>query len=313
MTAALVGLAKDELASIRVILHVLASAETLFGLCIAAASPIAFYYAGWAFPLSWSALNLTIVFPLSLSLSEAFKRRERAVALVGTLRASAISLQLAHTGWRWPGRDGEPGRSALPEAHAARASGVLRAVAATIGERLSLPRLRLRHQAATDVVASSAERALALEATLLAHASALSGLCEEMKEAGMPSNEASRIRAYATRLLDAFEQLKGIKEYATPLGLRAFARLYIQLTPVLLGPYWANVAGAVGDPALRTSLAFAAVSSTLSQAGLLLLFNLRLHLEDPFDDRGLDSVRVVEHMAQLQRDLAPPPPASASV
>jgi len=49
--------------------------------------------------------------------------------------------------------------------------------------------------------------------------------------------EASRLRQYFTRAIASYQHLRTIKMYRTPVGIRTLARVYILLTPILMGPY----------------------------------------------------------------------------
>ena len=62
---------------------------------------------------------------------------------------------------------------------------------------------------------------------------------EELKYAGQPGNESSRMRQYITLTMKAWENLRYIKRDRTPVATRAFARVYIFLHPF----FWYGLAG----------------------------------------------------------------------
>ena len=62
--------------------------------------------------------------------------------------------------------------------------------------------------------------------------------CRGAEHRGQPGNESSRMRQYVTMTMKAWEKLKYIKRYRTPIATRAFARVYIFLHPIFWGPYW---------------------------------------------------------------------------
>ena len=76
---------------------------------------------------------------------------------------------------------------------------------------------------------------------------------EELKYAGPARNESSRMRQFMTNVMRAWENLKHIKRYRTPIATRAFARVYIFVHPIFWGPYYAylvdDMAGATRPPA----------------------------------------------------------------
>jgi hypothetical protein len=132
---------------------------------------------------------------------------------------------------------------------------------------------------------------------------------ERLKEAGLPGNEAARINQYHSLLTKEWETARFIKSYRTPTGLRAFARLYILLHPVFVGPYYAWVAGAGRDNNVdswpfQTSLGFAIALAIFTGVAMQGLFNVEVGLEDPFDEsEGLDNVRVGIVFRELERIL----------
>jgi hypothetical protein len=60
-----------------------------------------------------------------------------------------------------------------------------------------------------------------------------------MKAAGLPGNEAARIRQYFHNFLTAWESLRNVKRYRTPLTTRCFGRLANLMHPFIMGPYCA--------------------------------------------------------------------------
>jgi len=98
--------------------------------------------------------------------------------------------------------------------------------------------------------------------------------------------------------------------YRTPTGLRAFARLYILLHPLFVGPYYAWVAGAGRDNNVdswpfQTSLGFAIALAIFTAVAMQGLFNVEVGLEDPFDEsEGLDDVRVGIIFGEMERIIS---------
>ena len=80
--------------------------------------------------------------------------------------------------------------------------------------------------------------------------------------------------------------------------MRAFARLFILIIPILYGPYMAEFADS-------TDLAFAVFFSMTTSLALEGLFRIRLDLEDPFAslDSSPDAVDVDMELSDLVADL----------
>jgi hypothetical protein len=71
-------------------------------------------------------------------------------------------------------------------------------------------------------------------------------LQEELKELGLNPSEITRLRAFVNQTMTSADQLKFNKMYRTPFLMRSFSRIFIILTPVMFGPYYAQVANSVG-------------------------------------------------------------------
>lgn len=135
---------------------------------------------------------------------------------------------------------------------------------------------------------------------------AISAATEELKAAGMPGNEAARIRHFANGMMSCWETLRMIKRYRTvqaragaraaprtpagspaltrslppPQTTRSFARLMIFLHTFLMGPYYAYIAGAgfqggEGSSRVHTNYAFALFLAVSTSLALSALFNIR--------------------------------------
>lgn len=153
-------------------------------------------------------------------------------------------------------------------------------------------------------VAGIAERSAVLEqveflnSRVTEHMHNLSLFTEKMKAEGLPAGEATRIRAFESTVLNCVEQLRALKGYRTPLGLRSFARLFILVIPVMFGPYYVSVA-------IATNLPFSIVTSVVTSWSVQALYNLRHQLEDPFNYRSSrDAVNVEKEMQELKVALS---------
>ena len=120
---------------------------------------------------------------------------------------------------------------------------------------------------------------------------------EQFKEAGLPVAEHSRLVAFENALFLAYTNLRTIKDYRSPIGLRAFARVFIIITPLVFGPYYSLVAR-------ETSLSWSICLSCLTSSGMLGLYNLRHALEDPFTPLGAGRGSVDEKSSPFTRLLA---------
>ena len=308
-----VDLGLDLLSAVSVWASVLITLETCLVAAISALS-VCFYTKWYEFrgaPLSvnlnWTFLSFALVFPLTFSLNEAFRRRELALQTLAIMKANSLAIYAAHRDWDWPARVAGStcgGRSQLPAGHVDEVRDLLLALNEAQAELLLTPNVgRSRHfytpGGRRKRAAVHQTRAVMLQ-RIAAVFCRLSVAVEEMKASGLPGNEAARIRQYSNIAMTAWETLRNIKRYRTPVTTRVFARLCILVQPCLMGPYWAYVAGA-GAPegAQHANFAFAVCFSVFVGVCLSALFNIRFYLEDPFVSEGPDSLDVRRDMGEV--------------
>ena len=63
----------------------------------------------------------------------------------------------------------------------------------------------------------------------------ISKMGERLKAAGMNPGEKSRVSNFEHNFYQAYLIMRSIKDYRTPQGLRAFARMYIMILPIMFG------------------------------------------------------------------------------
>jgi hypothetical protein len=95
-------------------------------------------------------------------------------------------------------------------------------------------------------------------------------------------------------MIIAFDNIKIIHTYRTPVTLRAYSKVFIYIFPILYGPYFASTFR-------EYSANLEYVMPILYSFILVSLDNIRDHLEHPFDDVGEDDIRfdesdIVTHM-----------------
>lgn len=241
-----------------------------------------------------------------MSVTSAFARRERAIQDLAVLNANLISIFLAHRDWDW-GTPGKNRASQLPPTHVGLMAQEVATLIGTITRLLQAPNVnKARHDFTAlghrDCTRVQKQMDL-LDSQIQEHFGQMSIFVEDLKRAGLPGNEASRIRQYFTVALSAYVHLRSIKSYRTPQGIRTFARIFILLTPIVMGPYYAYLAGA-GDSD-GVGLPFACFFSFLASMSMQGLFAVRLKMEDPFSDgerkAGRDTIDLDRHFGALTR------------
>ena len=121
----------------------------------------------------------------------------------------------------------------------------------------------------------------------------LSAITMELRNYGVQSGEISRVSQYVSKMIVAFENLKIIFLYRTPITLRAYSKVFIYAFPIIYGPYFAST---FHD--FSASLEY--VMPVLYSFILVSLDNIQDHLENPFDQVGEDDIDIdAEETARL--------------
>ena len=81
------------------------------------------------------------------------------------------------------------------------------------------------------------------------------------------------------------ENIINIKNYRTPNSLRAYTKVFLNIFPVIFGPFFAHVA-------IEKGLEFGLVLAVIYSLVLTILDNIQEDLEDPFDGVGSDDIRL---------------------
>lgn len=261
--------------------------------------------------MNWTLLSILLVFPMSLSMGAAYSRRDKAIGSLQSFKSNVLCTFLAHLDWDWPFIPKDPaepvvsgrGQRLSPD-HVDRVFNTLKELTHLLRVLLLAPRVSQVRHFCTRLGKKQRARVLSVSAglqrRLMLELHSLSLHVEQLKAAGLPANEAARIRQYFLNLVESVRSLLSVKRYHTPLGMRAFSRLFILLLPWLFGPYFGALATAVG-------IAFSISFSCTTSLALLGLFTIRYELEDPFLVVGhygcRDSIDVGGELDDLEAEM----------
>jgi len=225
------------------------------------------------FPLTLIAI--AVVFPIVFSIGGAYKRREAALDDYASMKSHGRSIYFAFRDWP---------ESADP-ASVARTRELLGNVMSTARTMFIEP-ITLMERNEKRVYESFSE---------------LSGHIQTLRSSGLASGEVSRCNQYFSKMMFAFESVKHIYQYRTPLSLRTYSDVFIVLLPIIYGPYFASVAE-------ESSRFLVFVLPILFSLILVSLDNIQAHLENPFDQVGEDDIRFnVERFVDRLADLSARP------
>lgn len=208
--------------------------------------------------LPTTLIGIAVVFPLVFSINSAYRRREDALKAFASLKAHGVALYYAHR--EWPQGD---------DSHARRAGDLLARLLTAVSHHFT----------------TNSHDHRQTKQQLYAIFSDYSHSHEQLRAAGVPANEISRANQYLRQIIIDFERMNNIVNYRTPLALRAYSRLFLNLFPLVFGPYFATIA----YPEHASAGYIVALIYSLV---LVSLDNIQDHLENPFDGVGADDLRL---------------------
>lgn len=207
-------------------------------------------------------VGVAIVFPVVFSISAAYNRRETALQRFSDFKGHAIALFYATRDWTTDKNHDLPAR-----------------VREQMRELLVLIRSMFMLSKRKDWEENEKE--------IYSHFSKLSEYTMELRKFGVQSGEISRVSQYVSKMIIAFDNLKIIQVYRTPITLRAYSKVFIYVFPIIYGPYFAST---FNDYSAHLEYVMPILYSFI----LVSLDNIQDHLENPFDEIGEDDVRIEE-------------------
>lgn len=206
-------------------------------------------------------VGVAIVFPVVFSIGSAYNRREVALQRWADFKGHAIAIYYASRDWS------SESNSDLPV-------------------RIRELMIQMIGRMKTILTCDRQEWAKN-ESEFYALISKLSHYTMEMRKLGVQSGEISRVSQYVSKIIIAFDNIKIIHQYRTPITLRAYSKVFIYVFPIIYGPYFAST---FHD--YSASLEY--VMPVLYSFILVSLDNIQDHLENPFDQVGEDDITIEE-------------------
>jgi predicted membrane chloride channel (bestrophin family) len=201
-------------------------------------------------------IGIAIIFPIVFSINSAYRRREEALKYFASLKAHAAAISYAHRDW-------------VPED----SSHLTRAIELK-GNLLNAIR---------DYFSASADKEADQLRKVYDVFSNYSSSHETLRHVNVATGEISRINQYLRSMIIEFERMRNILQYRTPISLRAYSQVFLNIFPILFGPYFAKLCN---DSYMAIGYGVAVIYSIV----LVSLDNIQEDLENPFDSKGEDDV-----------------------
>ena len=204
-------------------------------------------------------VGVAIVFPVVFSISSAYTRRETALQRWADFRGHAIAIYYATRDWTTNKDHDLPNRT--------------REVVTEMIHKTK------------EILMCKRSEWVEKEGEFYKLFSKLSHITMELRNHGVQSGEISRVSQYVSKMVIAFDNLKIIYLYRTPVTLRTYSKVFIYVFPIIYGPYFAST---FHD--FSASLEY--VMPVLYSFILVSLDNIQDHLENPFDQVGEDDIDI---------------------
>lgn len=204
-------------------------------------------------------VGVAIVFPVVFSIGSAYNRRETALQRWADFRGHAIAIYFATRDWPTNKENDLPSRTRE-----------------LIHEMV---------QFTSSILKVDREEWPEKEKQFYEMFSKLSQMTMELRTYGVQSGEISRVSQYVSKMVIAFDNMKIIFQYRTPITLRAYSKVFIYIFPIIYGPYFAST---FHDYSADLEYVMPVLYSFI----LVSLDNIQDHLENPFDQVGEDDIQI---------------------
>lgn len=213
------------------------------------------------FPLT--LVSIAIIFPVVFAINSAYSRRERALERFAECKGFILGFY----------------RIAMDQSSDS-SQGHLEKIHDQIIDLFSSSKVFLE---------SKPEDSHELEKRVYAIIKELSQSSRFLRDNGLPGRFVSRMSEHLTRFAVAFEDMKMIYHYRTPIGLRAYGKVFLFVFPLIYAPSFAHIALGF-SPELPTFFDY--LIPTLYSFILVSLDNIQFQLENPYDQIGEDDITI---------------------
>ena len=228
--------------------------RTWIALLISITTPYLCFTYNVNFDIDLTLISIAIIFPLVFTIRGSFRRREKALEHLSEFRATIMTIDYFFSS-----------NETLTEEEKNEAYGLLLKISDSLMKQLSA-----NSTETTDLDGNIRE----VYDFLQNHIEAISGKRKE------------KIFRLMKDLHETIENVHAINIHRTPISLKAYCLIFIYIFPLIYAPAIINRVG----PEQTAWITFFVV--VFSQFILISLYNIQNQLEYPFDDKGLDDIKL---------------------
>ena len=228
--------------------------RTLITLILSLVVPLAAYHFRVVYNIDLTLMSIAIIFPLVFTIRGAFRRREKALEHLSLFRAGLKTIEnLIH----FSQKISDPDKlQAQEKIHA-------------------LDHSLYHHLTTKDESPVEFDKAYNEFLDFI-----------KAKSETISGGTREKIFRFLKDVLDSADNLIGIHSHRTPISLKAYCLIFIYIFPVIYTPTIINKIG-IDNPSWLTFFIV-----ILSEFILISLYNIQDQMEYPFDDEGLDDIKL---------------------
>ncbi len=228
--------------------------RTLITLILSLLVPLAAYQFEVVYNIDLTLMSIAIIFPLVFTIRGAFRRREKALEHLSLFRASLKTIEnIIHFSSKISDADKLEGQEKI---HA-------------------LDLALYGHLTTKDESPVEFDKAYYEFLDFI-----------KLKGETITGGAREKIFRFLKDVLDSADNLIGIHSHRTPISLKAYCLIFIYIFPVIYTPTIINKIG-IDNPSWLTFFIV-----ILSEFILISLYNIQDQMEYPFDDEGLDDIKL---------------------
>jgi predicted membrane chloride channel (bestrophin family) len=228
--------------------------RTLITLILSLLVPLAAYQFEVVYNIDLTLMSIAIIFPLVFTIRGAFRRREKALEHLSLFRASLKTIEnIIHFSSKISDADKLQGQEKI---HA-------------------LDLALYGHLTTKDESPVEFDKAYYEFLDFI-----------KLKGETITGGAREKIFRFLKDVLDSADNLIGIHSHRTPISLKAYCLIFIYIFPVIYTPTIINKIG-IDNPSWLTFFIV-----ILSEFILISLYNIQDQMEYPFDDEGLDDIKL---------------------
>ena len=228
--------------------------RTWIALLISITTPYLCFTYNVNFDIDLTLISIAIIFPLVFTIRGSFRRREKALEHLSEFRATIMTIDYFFSS-----------NETLTEEEKNEAYGLLLKISDSLMKQLS---------ANSTETADLDENIHEVYDFLQNHKEAISGKRKE------------KIFRLMKDLHETIENVHAINIHRTPISLKAYCLIFIYIFPLIYAPAIINRVGPEQNVWITYFIVF------FSEFILISLYNIQNQLEYPFDDKGLDDIKL---------------------